>query len=328
MSLIDAQLKRWLRRSYQHHHYLMLSSLFSKKPQDEDAAESPRRSETAKPILDEGSPKSHPRSLATDLHTPHDAALAELNVEDDSAKAPISASLSSPGPAPISSPREVVRDPFDGSNLGTLVLPDPNFYPEAHKPLSDAASRNEEIWSHLSTVLDLQSQIAGLHLEMEGIGTKSDHGKGKGNRSANAIKRPPVRAASGTAELLDLEHDEGVGVGEDEDEEQKKDREREEDFARLADQFEGRKESVSNIMSKLGELAEALTEFHALQAPSINFPSSRQSSVPVTSTDKLSVPLPSIIPVPYPQNDRSSTNILSPSRMLDSPVSAESHEFL
>lgn len=252
----------------------MLSSLFSKKPQHEDVIQSLGRSEIVKPLIDEGIPISRPRSLATDLHTPHDAALSELygktsdsnrNNEGDM-KAPISASLTSPGPAPKINHHEVVRDPFDGSHVGTLVLPDRNFHPEAHRPLSDAASSNEEIWSYLSTVLDLQSQIAGLHLEMEGIGTKNDHGKGKGkgNRSPN-VQRPPVRAASGTAELLDLEHD--VGVGEDEDEEQKKDREREEDFARLADQFEGRKEGVNHIMSKV--------HHHSPENPSYILKSSR-----------------------------------------------------
>lgn len=246
----------------------MLSSLFSKKPQHEDVIQSLGRSEVAKPMIDEGIPIAHPHSLATDLHTPHDAALSELyaktsdsnrNNEGD-LKAPNSASLTSPGPAPKSSPHEVVRDPFDGSHVGTLVLPDRNFHPEAHIPLSDAASRNEEIWSYLSTVLDLQSQIAGLHLEMEGIGTKNDRGKGKGkgNRSLN-VQRPPVRAASGTAELLDLEHD--VGVGEDEDEEQRKDREREEDFERLADQFEGRKEGVNHIMSKVHQCSLVIPSY-------------------------------------------------------------------
>ncbi|KAJ4485038.1 hypothetical protein C8J55DRAFT_559194 [Lentinula edodes] len=321
----------------------MLSSLFTKKPQRETGAESPKVPE-APQVLNRTS-KSPPHSLVTGLRTPHDAALAELyakpseHFEHESEGGTIegahaSTGLSSPdiGTSNHPIPREVVGDPFNGQKLGILGLPDSNLNPEAHIPLSDAASRNEEIWSRLSTVIDLQSQIATLHLEMEGIGGKGDQGKGKGkgNKAPNVSKRPPVRAASSTAELLDLEHDEGVGIGDDEDEEQRKDREREEDFARLADQFEGRKEGVKSIMSKLDELSLALTEFHALQTPSIQFPSSRHNSLPVTTptssiqTTKSPVTLPPIISIP---KDRPPTSILSPSRMLDSPDSAESHEF-
>lgn len=85
------------------------------------------------------------------------------------------------------------------------------------------------------------------------------------------------------------------------------------------------------MIVQLDELSKALTEFHALQAPNINFSSSsRHNSIPVTAppvssnpADKLAS-LPPIIPVPYSSN----TNILSPSRMIDSPVSAESLEHL
>ncbi|KIK70689.1 hypothetical protein GYMLUDRAFT_32730 [Collybiopsis luxurians FD-317 M1] len=307
----------------------MLSSLFATKPQQDDSAGPSIRTENQ--VSKEGTSRAS-RSLTRDLLTPHDAVLSELyqkpSPRNDGVPdtAPVLASHGLPDPFS----REAIHNPFNGQNFGALVLPDPHLHPEAHKPLSDSASRNEDIWSHLSTVLDLQSQIAALHLEMEGV-AGNDHGKGVGkSRTTNAGSRPPVRAVSGTAELLELEHDEGVGVGEDESEEQKRDREREEDFKKLAAQFEGRKESVNNIMSKLDELSKALTEFHDLQAPNINFPSSRHNSIPVTSpsmsqSNKLSVLLPPITS-PKSPSDRS-TSILSPSRMLESPDSAESHEF-
>ncbi|KAK7064097.1 hypothetical protein R3P38DRAFT_2822394 [Favolaschia claudopus] len=171
--------------------------------------------------------------------------------------------------------RNSVYDPWDGALLGSLVAPDHNVQPEDHSKLNDNATKNEELWSHLSTVLDLQTQISQMHLELEEVGANAESkGKGKGTRS---------RAASVSRVIIDdAEGDEGVGGAR--DEEAERDKAREEQFSNLASQFRGKKEAMTAIMDRLDALSKSVTEFHALQAPKIDFFSSRENSVPVTNT--------------------------------------------
>ncbi|KAJ7706016.1 SGNH hydrolase-type esterase domain-containing protein [Mycena rosella] len=169
---------------------------------------------------------------------------------------------------------KTIYDPFDGSVIGTLVAPDPNVIPEEHGKLTDTA-RNEELWSHLSRVLELQNQISRMHLDLEGIGmdARDPKGKGKGTRS---------RATSVTRVVIDdVEGEEGIGGKRDEEAEQNK--AREEQFSNLSGQFRGKREAINGIMSELDSLAKAVTEMHALQAPKIDFLSSRNNSLPATN---------------------------------------------
>ncbi|KAF8216055.1 hypothetical protein K438DRAFT_2008280 [Mycena galopus ATCC 62051] len=168
-----------------------------------------------------------------------------------------------------------IYDPFDGTFIGSTVAADHNVQPEdSGGKLTDVAAKNEELWSHLSTVLDLQNQISGMHLEMEEIGNADPKGKGKGTRSrATSVSRVVID---------DVEGDEGIGGKRDEEAERNK--AREEQFSNLASQFRGKKEAINAIMVKLDSLSTAVTEFHALQAPQIDFLSSRDNSIPATTT--------------------------------------------
>ncbi|KAJ7225359.1 hypothetical protein GGX14DRAFT_420149 [Mycena pura] len=168
-----------------------------------------------------------------------------------------------------------VYDPFDGSFLGNLVTPDQNVQPEDVGSLNDVVAKNDELWSNLSRVLELQSQISRMHLDMEEVGLNASDpkGKGKGTRSrATSVSRVVIDDAEG---------EEGIGGKRDEEAETNK--AREEQFSKLSGQFRGKKEAINEIMLKLDSLSKAVTEFHALQAPKIDLPSSRQNSLPVTS---------------------------------------------
>lgn len=249
-----------------------------------------------------------PRSLASAISTPHDAVLADLHGHSKATTGTpgypgTSAShishqtlgASPPGstvPAP-----ELVHDPFEGNLLGTFVPPDANLHPEAYDPLSDAATKNEELWSHLSSVLELQSQIAGLHVGMEGIGSKAgDYGKGKGK---GPILKTGKRAWQ-ESKLRVETNDESVGTGEDEgveaDEEEQKNREREEEFARLADQFEGRKEGINEIMNKVSCGSQYnLYDVHAFYDASLtSYPRPSRSSMLFQNPKLISLPPPDI----------------------------------
>jgi len=277
-------------------------SWFSHKPDRGSKSDHFRRStDSAKqpPANAEASEGDKPpgRRSVLGISTPHDSVLAELHglspktdssVTSDTPQgldstrfaSPTSASSHQQPQTSLSNPTNTtdvkanalntIYDPFDGSVFGNLVSPNRYIVPEAHVTLTEAASKNEELWSHLSRILELQSQIATMHGEMEGIGTKQGDGKGKGKSSRS-------RAPS-TSRPIGDEAEEAVGV--ERDEEAEKNRAREEEFAKLTEQFQGRKESINEIMSKLDDLSKAVTEFHTLQAPKLGSTmSSRNNSM-------------------------------------------------
>ncbi|KAG6837674.1 hypothetical protein H0H93_004950 [Arthromyces matolae] len=141
-----------------------------------------------------------------------------------------------------------------------------------------SSSSQLEQWEHLSQVLDLQNELARMHLEMENVVGNGD-GKNKPTGKRKPDPRRPGRQM--TTDTIDDGHEadeEGVDAAVNEEMEVKK--AREEEFANMETQFEGRKETVQAIMDKLDQLSRALTEFHTLQAPTIEFSknNSRQNS--------------------------------------------------
>ncbi|KAJ7161417.1 hypothetical protein C8R43DRAFT_992812 [Mycena crocata] len=207
------------------------------------AFEEPNSNETDKPAL------------------PHDRILGDLFDRHGSADGPVYRASSDP---------TAVYDPFDGTLLGTLVAPDQNVQPEEPGQLNDVAAKNEELWSHLSRVFQLQNQISSDMMEEFGMHASD---KGKGTRSrATSVSRVVID---------DVEGDEGIGGKHDEEAERTK--AREEQFSKLAGQFRGKKEAINGIMIKLDALSRAVTEFHALQAPKIEFPSTRHNSLSATT---------------------------------------------
>jgi len=126
--------------------------------------------------------------------TPHDAILADLHGSPDRVTSPESTdvnlvitptpSLHPYQPSRLSSP-DLLFDPFNGTSLGTLlphsqdseVLPDLHSMPSQINLPSPEVEKNpntaipsELVWSHLTNIMDLQSQISKKHLEMESIG--------------------------------------------------------------------------------------------------------------------------------------------------------------
>ncbi|KAF5368641.1 hypothetical protein D9758_002249 [Tetrapyrgos nigripes] len=292
------------------------------------------------------------RSLATGFGpTPHDASLAELygipldsnghrqahfsettedlNPSHSAIRLPHEDKAKSPLP-PNSEP---LFDPFDGSLLGMMTTPD-GVDQSDDGPLGNLVAKNDDLWSHLSSVLELQTQIAALHLEMENIGNRNE-GKGKGKGKGTSSRTAPKRWDSNKSGELDGDEEEAdVGVDVDADEEE---REREEEFARLEDQFEGRKESINEIMVKLDDLSRAVTKFHALQAPELDpkfFAHGREDSLastPPPSSLPGSPPLGFIVPMSVPNTisapatfDTTTTTSAPPERVLNTGRLVES----
>jgi len=211
--------------------------------------------------------------------------------------------LASPAASFTSNPSLATRlyDPFDGSPLG-IIVPVESAEREGESMPANNESSHDEMWSHLSRVLDLQHQIARMHVDLEGVALgKQPDGKGKGSlgNSSRATGFPRPRTASASSVTGgDIEDEETVGAV---DEEAEKLRAREREFKKLATQFQGRKEAIDAMMVKVGsstlqpptkaqclqldDLAQALTNFHSLQTPKMECSNpSRNSSLNSAST--------------------------------------------
>lgn len=163
--------------------------------------------------------------------------------------------------------REHLSDPYDGSNIGILLpaLPDAAEYPSTPRrdtsvPGARDLPRNEELWAQLSRVLELQTDIARTHAEMESIGIGK--GKAKLGESKNKEKKEAEDDSKGHGQFPTDPGSEEYDVGgegvEMDDEETERNRAREEEFAKLAVQFKGRKKSINDIMSKVRSMSASV----------------------------------------------------------------------
>lgn len=221
---------------------------------------------TARPSLD--------RALSAALYTPHDAVLAELQGKKatpdpaatratlDAPAATRSASLeraqgaSSPNalhtsPANSSASPEPICDPFSGGLAYILPAPSPD---DADAGNSSEQSK-DELWAQLGRIRELQSEIAVMHAQMEGIG---------GGDGRN-LKKAPTR--SPTDNILGEEWPDAAHDADD------KKRERNADFDNLSKAFEGRHNAVDGIMNRVGSYCIVSNAFFVLTRNSLaNYP--------------------------------------------------------
>ena len=194
--------------------------------------------------------------------SPHDTILAELQGEgglNSDPKAILQNEPSSPPQAKLTSSNsgDLARlrfmsnsslssnplfDPFTGARIGDLVSTEDRSDPDT--------KTDEDIWSHLSQILKLQSDIAEKHIKMEGIELKKPRPT-PGNKSKGVNRRP----GSGGGRVWGDGAEQGVDEGvEEEGEEEIESRKREQEFTRLNDKFAGRKDAIDGIMKDVGVL--------------------------------------------------------------------------
>lgn len=245
--------------------------------------------------------------------TPHDDILAELQgylpslgspqaAEQQSLRpdAPPGSSLN-PGSSGVESPlftseslfnnepaKEILYEPFTGQRLCESV------------PMPVRSGTDDELWSHLSHILELQSEISKMHIDMENVGLRTarghsgpavpERGGNAGTTRSGTGKNRRRRDTIGE-EADDDESDE-VTEGEDSDDTNEvfRKRKREGEFTRLAERFAERKVSIDAVMNKLDNLSSALKTFHALPTPVLDLGSSRASTMssnaPLVATDR------------------------------------------
>ncbi|KAF9041748.1 hypothetical protein BDZ89DRAFT_1060113 [Hymenopellis radicata] len=272
--------------------------------------------------------KGPQRSLTSNFSTPHDTILAGIYERTTT-------TVDSPAGNDDAHflQAEPLHDAYDGSIVGHVVPSNPALHPETRICQDPPSKRDEQLWKQLSKVLDLQAEIASRHIQMEGIGTRSGDGKGKG-KGKGAKSQINIWEAMGSTEGIPsdaahaVDEDEGVELGAEADEE-KRNREREDEFAKLAHQFEGRKEGIIEIMDQLDQLSKALTMFHHLQAPRISFAADSSSSEkerlsPMTSISTIVPPTSSTTGPPVSHLIINKMDPGTQQHMIDSPLSSQS----
>ncbi|KAH9947153.1 hypothetical protein B0H21DRAFT_740507, partial [Amylocystis lapponica] len=200
------------------------------------------------------------RAVTAALSTPHDAVLAEIygrpstlsplktdvgsHAQGPRIFSPSFAGLQSAASSPDHSP-EPVYDPFTGGLAGVIVPPRPERDREpSNAPLDQV---KDELWAHLARIRELQSEIAGMHVQMEGIGLGEEW------------EDPDAAAEHGKAA-------------------------RDAEFTQLTESFKTRRTAIDGIMDKLGDLSKSLTTFHALPTPAMDFTTTRSTTKESTGT--------------------------------------------
>ncbi|KAG1783518.1 hypothetical protein EV702DRAFT_1190538 [Suillus placidus] len=235
-------------------------------------------------------------------------------------------SLFTPESSPNHEPaKEIMYEPSTGQRLYDYV------------PMPVRSGADDELWSQLSHILELQSEISKMHVDMENVGLRTSRGHNgpvvpeRGGKTGTTRSETGKHRRSDTLEDEedDDESDEAT-EGEDSDgnDEVFGKRKREEEFTRLAERFAERKVSIDAVMNKLDNLSSALKTFHALPTPVLDLASSRtntmSSNAPLGTTDRATGVAPAVtsttLAPPRLSAHQLVTTIINDSQHVDSPV--------
>lgn len=265
-----------------------------------------------------GGPQAEQQSLRPDAPLG-----SSLNLGPSAVENSLSTSESLPNHEPA---KEIMYEPSTGQRLHDYV------------PTPVRSGTDDELWSHLSHILELQSEISKMHVDMENVGLRTARGHngpavpergGKAGTTRSETGKNRRRSDTLGEEDGDDESDEAT-EGEDSDvnDEVFGKRKREEQFTRLAERFAERKGSIDAVMNKLDNLSSALKAFHALPTPILDLASSRTSTMssnaPLVTTDRPTGVAPAGTSTtsapPRLSLQPLVTTIIDDSRHVDSPV--------
>ncbi|KAH9846843.1 hypothetical protein C2E23DRAFT_907547 [Lenzites betulinus] len=173
--------------------------------------------------------------------------------------------------SPGTTTQEALFDPFSGALVGVMV---PRKSDRDHE--RDAAAEHfeqtrDELWARLASIRELQSTVASMHVQMEGTGLTDARNAKRAAGAAGRVHSDTIRVD----DVEDWDTPDGRAMDAAEDERK---RARDAEFSDMAETFKGRRKAIDDIMGKLGELSEALTTFHALPTPTMDFSTSRNTT--------------------------------------------------
>lgn len=137
--------------------------------------------------------------------------------------------------------RDALYDPVTGVLAG-VIIPHPTDQSNDGRSGIEFNQAKDELWCHLGKIRELQSQIAGMHVQMEGLGL---------NDGTRGPKRPGGVSARMASDPIGV--DDWVDGG---DEEPNIKAEKDTEFSHLSESFGGRKVVIDNIMDKVYALRD------------------------------------------------------------------------
>lgn len=191
------------------------------------------------------------RTFTAALATPHDAVLAELQGHHPSyhpsPRTDATPTPSAVGPHSLDTlPAATPKVPGSINSSSLPPLPDPFYDPFTGAAMgvfssaSSSSQGSENLWARLGRIRSLQAEVATMHVTMEGIGL--------GESAMPRLRRTAPRAEG--ERLEDDEEADGNGGSE---AEMRRDRE----FERSERRFDGRKEKIEQIMTKVRATSHA-----------------------------------------------------------------------
>ncbi|QRW19038.1 hypothetical protein RhiXN_00444 [Rhizoctonia solani] len=216
--------------------------------------------------------------------------------------------------ATVQSRSTLINDPYTGEPKARLVPDHPSALESPFLLFegcgTDMATQ-EKFWSHVARIRELQSEVARMHIAMESIGRQPEPQPPTKEKEKEKDKDKPRKfrgqtsGRAGTSAGTDQEAGQSAsdtdhaGSGKDTRQGNKATTVLATPGLDTSEHFAKRKDAIQDIMKKLSELSQQISDFHQLPTPEITFPISpaRQQTLPAAPQTP---PKPSMLTVPPP----------------------------
>ncbi|CAE6506290.1 unnamed protein product [Rhizoctonia solani] len=196
--------------------------------------------------------------------------------------------------ATMESQSTLINDPYTGESKARLVPDHPDPPLSLFEGCNTDMATQEKFWSHVSRIRELQSEVARMHIAMESIGRQPEplpvKEKEKEKDRPRKFRGQTTRGGTSAGTDQETGHSasdtDHAGSGKDN---RPGTRGATAGFATsgldTGEHFAKRKDAIQDIMRKLSDLSQQISDFHQLPTPEITFPisPSRQQTLPTAS---------------------------------------------
>ncbi|KAJ1311541.1 hypothetical protein OPQ81_010025 [Rhizoctonia solani] len=201
----------------------------------------------------------------------------------------------------------LINDPYTGEPKARLVPDHPAPFSLFEGCSTDMATQ-EKFWSHVSRIRELQSEVARMHIAMESIGKQPEPQPVKEKeKDKDKDKDKPRKFRGQTRGGTNAGTDQETGhsasdtdhAGSGKDNRKTATQPVPASGLDTGEHFAKRKDAIQDIMRKLSDLSQQISDFHQLPTPEITFPIS-PTRTQTTSAAPQTPPQPPTLSVSTP----------------------------